>query len=119
LSGQWGRFTNQNQQLEFDLILYVTDRTPNIAGLGLKTLGVKLDATSAIKINDELVNKCCPLSPKTLGISLEVKGNNTVRLRFFTIKNKYTGSAFYDKALVSTVHDFGKRFLIMVTYVLK
>lgn len=45
--------TDKNQQLEFDLILYATGRTPNIAGLGLETLGVELDAMGAIKINDD------------------------------------------------------------------
>lgn len=45
-------FTEQNQQLEADLILYATGRTPNSAGLGLETLGVQLDDKGAIKVNE-------------------------------------------------------------------
>lgn len=45
--------TNENEQLEFDLILYATGRKPNIDGLGLEALGVELDAKGAIKVNED------------------------------------------------------------------
>jgi glutathione reductase (NADPH) len=45
--------TDENEQLEFDLILYATGRKPNIDGLGLETLGVELDAKGAIKVNED------------------------------------------------------------------
>jgi glutathione reductase (NADPH) len=44
--------TDQGLQLESDLILYATGRTPNVSGLGLEALGVELDANGAIKINE-------------------------------------------------------------------
>jgi len=44
--------TDQDQQLEADLVLYATGRSPNSVGLGLETLGVELDAKGAIKVNE-------------------------------------------------------------------
>ena len=44
--------TNEGRQLEADLVLYATGRTPNSAGLGLEALGVELDAKRAIKVNE-------------------------------------------------------------------
>lgn len=44
--------TDQGLQLESDLILYATGRTPNVSGLGLEALGVELDANGAIKVNE-------------------------------------------------------------------
>lgn len=44
--------TAQGNELDSELILYATGRTPNISGLGLEMLGVKLDENGAIKVND-------------------------------------------------------------------
>ena len=44
--------TDQDHQLEADLILYATGRTANSTGLGLEALGVELDARHAIKVNE-------------------------------------------------------------------
>ena len=44
--------TDDGLQLESDLILYATGRTPNVSGLGLEALGVKLDDNGAIKVNE-------------------------------------------------------------------
>jgi len=44
--------TDQDHQLEADLVLSATGRSPNSAGLGLEALGVELDAKRAIKINE-------------------------------------------------------------------
>ncbi len=44
--------TDTNQPLESDLILYATGRAPNIAGLGLETLGVELSSKGAVKVNE-------------------------------------------------------------------
>jgi len=38
--------------LEADLVLYAIGRTPNIAGLGLEDVGVAIDTTGAIAVND-------------------------------------------------------------------
>lgn len=43
--------TDHGAELESELILYATGRTPNISGLGLDALGVALDNNGAIKVN--------------------------------------------------------------------
>ena len=45
--------TEQNDELESDLVLYATGRTPNISSLGLEALGVSLKNNGAIKINQQ------------------------------------------------------------------
>ncbi len=45
--------TEQNDELESDLVLYATGRTPNISSLGLEALGVSLKSNGAIKINQQ------------------------------------------------------------------
>jgi glutathione reductase (NADPH) len=44
-------YTDQNQAISTDLILYATGRTPNTTNLGLSQLGVELDEKGAIKVN--------------------------------------------------------------------
>ncbi|MHB0775489.1 glutathione-disulfide reductase [Halomonas sp. WWR20] len=40
------------EQLEVDAVLGATGRRPNLAGLGLDTLGVELNANGTVKVND-------------------------------------------------------------------
>jgi len=40
-------------ELEADLVLYATGRRPNIAGLGLEALGVKLDGQASIVVDED------------------------------------------------------------------
>jgi glutathione reductase (NADPH) len=44
--------TEKNGEFETDLVLYATGRLPNIAGLGLETLGVEMGESGAIKVNE-------------------------------------------------------------------
>ncbi|MGZ8187948.1 MAG: glutathione-disulfide reductase, partial [Methylosarcina sp.] len=44
--------TDQNLEIATDLILYATGRKPNIGGLGLEGVGVKLNAEGAIKVDE-------------------------------------------------------------------
>ncbi len=44
-------YTDQGQQLEQDLILYATGRSPNISGLGLKNVEVDLNSAGAIIVD--------------------------------------------------------------------
>lgn len=41
------------ESVEADQVLYATGRVPNVKGLGLEQLGVKLDAQGAIVVNDQ------------------------------------------------------------------
>jgi len=43
---------DQGEPIAADLILYATGRKPNVAGLGLETLGVELNAKGNIKVNE-------------------------------------------------------------------
>ncbi len=45
--------SNQGDEFETDLILYATGRKPNTSGLGLESVGVKLDSKGAVKVNDD------------------------------------------------------------------
>ena len=44
--------TDAEQPLESDLILYATGRTPNTDNLGIKKLGIELDSSGAIKVDE-------------------------------------------------------------------
>ncbi|MGZ8213466.1 MAG: FAD-dependent oxidoreductase, partial [Methylosarcina sp.] len=44
--------TDQNLEIATDLILYATGRKPNIGGLGLESVGVKLNTEGAIKVDE-------------------------------------------------------------------
>ncbi len=44
-------YTDQNDSIEADLVLYATGRAPNTADLGLEALGVEMAANGAIRVN--------------------------------------------------------------------